>query len=161
MMKSLSMLSVALSSAVIGALLTAAVLVVVLPAASHETAHSAQHQHGHVGVMPGPMPACRASGGQQPSFQCEMAEVNARMHAAMDVAPSGDVNQDFIRMMIPHHQGAIDMARVLLKHDPDERLKRLAQSIIVEQNQEIIYMRTLEKPAAAEPPAAPTKKDQP
>jgi uncharacterized protein (DUF305 family) len=55
-------------------------------------------------------------------------------------------------MMIPHHQGAIDMALVLLKHLPDERLKRLAQSIIVEQKQEIIYMRTLHTPPLAEPP---------
>jgi CheY-specific phosphatase CheX len=39
--------------------------------------------------------------------------------------------------------GAIDMARVLLKYGQDERLKRLAQSIIVEQGQEITYMRTL------------------
>jgi uncharacterized protein (DUF305 family) len=46
-------------------------------------------------------------------------------------------------MMIPHHQGSIDMARVLLKYGQDERLKRLAQSIIVEQGQEISYMRTL------------------
>jgi len=46
-------------------------------------------------------------------------------------------------MMIPHHQGAIDMARVLLKYGQHERLKRLAQSIIVEQGQEITYMRTL------------------
>ena len=61
----------------------------------------------------------------------------------MVVAPTGDINRDFIRMMIPHHQGAIDMALALLKHEPDERLRRLAQSIIVEQAQEIIYMRLL------------------
>ena len=52
-------------------------------------------------------------------------------------------------MMIPHHQGAIDMARVFLKYGRDERLKRLAQSIIVEQGQEIAYMQTL---LAAHPP---------
>ena len=79
----------------------------------------------------------------EPSFYSEMANVNARMHDGMDVAPSGDVDRDFVRMMIPHHQGAIDMARVLLKYGRDERLKRLAQSIIVEQGQEIAYMRTL------------------
>ena len=70
--------------------------------------------------------------------------MNARMHAGMEIAPSGDVDQDFVRMMIPHHQGAIDMARVLLKHGRDERLRRLAQAIIVEQGQEITYMRTLQ-----------------
>ena len=83
-------------------------------------------------------------------FESEMAAVNARMHAAMEVAPSGDVDRDFIRMMIPHHQGAIDMARVLLTYGHDEKLKRLAQSIIVEQGQEIAYMRML----LGGPPAA-------
>jgi len=48
-----------------------------------------------------------------------------------------------MRMMIPHHQGAIDMALLQLKYGHDEKLKRLAQSIIVEQGQEITYMRTL------------------
>ena len=79
----------------------------------------------------------------EPTFYAEMAQVNARMHDGMDVAPSGDIDRDFMRMMIPHHQGAIDMALVLLKYGRDERLKRLAQSIIVEQGQEIAYMRTL------------------
>ena len=55
------------------------------------------------------------------------------MHTAMDIAPSGEVDRDFMRMMIPHHQGAIDMALVLLKYGRDKRLKRLAQSIVVEQ----------------------------
>jgi uncharacterized protein (DUF305 family) len=82
----------------------------------------------------------------------------------MEIVPTGDVNHDFIRMMIPHHQGAIDMARVLLKYQPDERLRRLAQSIIIEQGQEIAYMQTLlgSPPAAASAPAAsPAGKDPP
>jgi uncharacterized protein (DUF305 family) len=79
----------------------------------------------------------------RPSFHSEMTQVNARMHDAMEIAASGDVDRDFIQMMTPHHQGAIDMARVLLKYGSDERLKRVAQSIIVEQGQEIAYMRTL------------------
>ena len=54
-----------------------------------------------------------------------------------------NVERDFLRMMIPHHQGAIDMALVVLKYGRDERVKRLAQSIVVEQREEITYMRTL------------------
>jgi len=46
-------------------------------------------------------------------------------------------------MMIPHHQGAIDMALLQLKYGSDKRLRRLAQSIIIEQTQEIDYMRSL------------------
>ena len=70
------------------------------------------------------------------------AEASGRMHRDMG-APTGDPDADFMRMMIPHHQGAVDMARVLLKYGHDEKLKRLAQSIIVEQGQEVAYMRTL------------------
>jgi uncharacterized protein (DUF305 family) len=64
----------------------------------------------------------------------------------MEVTPTGNVDRDFMRMMIPHHQGAIDMARVLLKYGHDEKLRRLAQSIIVEQGQEIAYMHGLLDP---------------
>jgi uncharacterized protein (DUF305 family) len=56
-----------------------------------------------------------------------------------------------MRMMIPHHQGAIDMALLQLKYGHDEKLRRLAQSIIVEQGQEIAYMRSLlERPSGEE-----------
>jgi Domain of unknown function (DUF305) len=92
----------------------------------------------------------------QSTFYAEIAQANARMHEAMEIVPSGDIDRDFAQMMIPHHQGAIDMALVLLKHGRDERLKRLAQSIIVEQGQEIAYMRSL---LAA--PAGKTSKPNP
>jgi uncharacterized protein (DUF305 family) len=54
------------------------------------------------------------------------------MHAAMGVPFTGDADRDFARMMIPHHQGAIDMALVELRYGKDERLRRLAQEIIVD-----------------------------
>ena len=140
-----STISIALGSAVVGALLSALTLLFILPAASDVSAHATQHQ------ATAAMPMCSISSGRgQPAFYSEMAKVNARMHEDMEILPSGDVSQDFIRMMIPHHRGAIDMALVLLKHEPDERLKRLAQSIVVEQMQEIIYMRTLHNPPLAD-----------
>ena len=49
-----------------------------------------------------------------------MDAVIARMHAGMHVAPSGDPDRDFARMMVPHHQGAIDMARLELQFGKDE-----------------------------------------
>src|SRR5206468_10004063 len=79
----------------------------------------------------------------EPTFYSEMTKVSAHMHEGMELEPSGDIDRDFMRMMIPHHQGAIDMALLQLKYGHDEKLKRLAQSIIVEQGQEIAYMRTL------------------
>jgi hypothetical protein len=55
-----------------------------------------------------------------------MNSVMARMHVAMHVAPSGDVDRDFARMMLAHHTGAIDMALLELRFGKDERLRRLA-----------------------------------
>ncbi|WP_248352568.1 CopM family metallochaperone [Anaeromyxobacter oryzae] len=73
-------------------------------------------------------------------FQAAMEAAMARMHSGMDLPFSGDADRDFARMMIPHHQGAIDMAIAELRHGKDERLRRLAQEIIVEQQQEIAVM---------------------
>jgi uncharacterized protein (DUF305 family) len=64
-----------------------------------------------------------------------------RMMRDMMVPPSGDADRDFATMMIPHHQGAIDMAVAELKYGHNERLRRIAQEIIVDQQQEIIAMR--------------------
>jgi hypothetical protein len=64
-----------------------------------------------------------------------------RMMADMDIKASGDVDHDFVAMMVPHHQGAIDMAQALLRYGHNEPLRRLAQEIIVTQQQEIAAMR--------------------
>jgi hypothetical protein len=105
---------------------------------THDGVHPAQHKTDDA------VPICSsASDVFEPTFYSETAKANARMHEGMEIAPNGDIDRDFVRMMIPHHQGAIDMALLQLKYGHDERLKRLAQSIIVEQGQEIAYMRTL------------------
>ncbi|POR40045.1 DUF305 domain-containing protein [Methylobacterium sp. V23] len=84
-------------------------------------------------------------------FDALMARSMERMHAEMMIPPSGDPDRDFAAMMIPHHQGAIDMAKAQLAYGRDPVLGRLAQGIIVEQGQEIEVMRrTLaERPAAS------------
>lgn len=73
-------------------------------------------------------------------FQATMNAAVKRMHAEMHLPFTGDADRDFARMMIPHHQGAIDMAIVELRYGKDPRLKRLAQEIIVTQQQEIAVM---------------------
>jgi uncharacterized protein (DUF305 family) len=65
----------------------------------------------------------------------------ARMMHDMTVKPTGDVDRDFVAMMVPHHQGAIDMALAMLRYGRNEQLRRLAQEIIVTQQQEIAVMR--------------------
>ena len=86
----------------------------------------------------------------------------ARMHRAMAASPTGDPDRDFAAMMIPHHQGAVEMAEAELRFGKDERLRRLAQGIIVEQRQEIAVMRQVldtlppaAPPSTASPGAAP------
>lgn len=64
-----------------------------------------------------------------------------RMDKGMAIAPSGDPDRDFAAMMIPHHQGAIDMAKAELQHGRNPVLRRLAEGIIVQQQQEIELMR--------------------
>lgn len=72
-----------------------------------------------------------------------LAEIQAamdKMMAGMMAPPSGDVDRDFVAMMRPHHQGAIEMAVAELKYGKNEQLRRIAQEIIVDQQQEIAAM---------------------
>jgi hypothetical protein len=69
------------------------------------------------------------------------AEAMDRMHRGMAVTPSGDADVDFARMMIPHHQGAIDMAQVELAQGKDPTLRAMAQDIIKAQEGEIATLK--------------------
>ena len=64
-----------------------------------------------------------------------------KMMIDMGIKPSGDVDTDFVAMMVPHHQGAIEMAQAELRYGRNEPLRRMAQEIIVTQLQEISAMR--------------------
>jgi uncharacterized protein (DUF305 family) len=76
------------------------------------------------------------------TFASQMMQAMDRMDADMMAAkPTGDPDRDFAAMMIPHHQGAVDMAKIQLIYGRDPVLRRLAQAIIVEQQQEIELMQ--------------------
>jgi uncharacterized protein (DUF305 family) len=77
------------------------------------------------------------------AFGAEHRAAMDRMMKHMDAGHSGNVDRDFAAMMIPHHQGAIDMALAELRHGRNERLRRLAQGIVVEQQQEIAVMQAV------------------
>lgn len=79
--------------------------------------------------------------GEEGSFLSENDAAMTKMMAGMAARPTGDVDRDFVAMMIPHHQGAIDMAMAELRHGHNEQLRRIAQEIVVEQQQEIVAMR--------------------
>jgi uncharacterized protein (DUF305 family) len=84
------------------------------------------------------------------SFTSLMMQATERMHKDMNIVPTGDPDRDFAAMMIPHHQGAIDMAKVELQFGKNPVLRRLAQGIIVEQLQEIeVMQRELRQLSAA------------
>jgi uncharacterized protein (DUF305 family) len=74
-------------------------------------------------------------------FLTQNAAAMSKMMRAMEVKPSGDVDADFVATMVPHHQGAIEMAQAELRYGHNEQLRRIAQEIIVDQTQEIAAMR--------------------
>ena len=91
----------------------------------------ARDPHGHTGSAPA-----------ESEFATQMMQAMERMNAGMMAAkPTGNPDRDFAAMMIPHHQGAIDMAKVELIYGQDPVLQRLAQGIIVAQQQEIELMQ--------------------
>ncbi len=76
------------------------------------------------------------------AFLAQNDAAMTKMHAEMmGVQPTGDVDVDFVNMMVPHHQGAVDMARAVLRYGHNEQIRRIAQEIVVDQQQEIVAMR--------------------
>jgi uncharacterized protein (DUF305 family) len=67
--------------------------------------------------------------------------VNDKMHSAMSIPFSGNADVDFAKGMIPHHQGAVEMAKVVLQHGKDPAMKKLARDIIKAQDKEIAFMQ--------------------
>src|ERR1700761_4492279 len=78
---------------------------------------------------------------KESSFLSENATAMKKMMADMMIKPSGDVDRDFVEMMVPHHQGAVDMAKAEIKYGHNEQLLRLAREIVANQQHEITEMR--------------------
>lgn len=67
--------------------------------------------------------------------------INAKMHGAMDIAFTGNADVDFVKGMIPHHEGAVDMAKTVLAFGKDPEVRKLAEEVIKAQQAEIAMMR--------------------
>jgi uncharacterized protein (DUF305 family) len=107
--------------------------------AEDEIDHSKMEMSGMVMGTP--------KGDQGPSSMA-FAKVNAAMHTAMDIEYSGNADVDFAKGMIPHHQGAVEMAKIELEFGKDPELRKLAEDIIKAQETEIAFMNAwLEKNA--------------
>jgi hypothetical protein len=100
-------------------------------------AHDASHD-GASGTLQSTGLSARSA--DEAAFLAENDAAMKKMMMDMEIKPTGDIDADFVAMMVPHHQGAVDMARAELRYGRNEQLRRIAQEIVVTQMQEITAM---------------------
>jgi uncharacterized protein (DUF305 family) len=119
-------------------LISVAALITVAAMALQAQKHPAQS----AAVSGPPAPTAKFVASTEKTFDQLMRDAMDVMHKGMHSAPyTSDPDRDFVTMMIPHHQGAIDMAKTLLLYGKDPQMRRLAQEIITDQESEIQLMR--------------------
>jgi uncharacterized protein (DUF305 family) len=96
-----------------------------------------QAQHEHSGQ---PQAQTQQGGGMMGMHSPAMQSAMQHMQQGMS-SMTGDPDVDFARMMIPHHQGAVEMARAELEHGKDPQLRQMAQTIIEDQEREIATLK--------------------
>ena len=94
---------------------------------------------------------------EESAFLKENDAAMTKMMNDMAAKPTGDIDRDFVAMMSPHHQGAIDMAVIELRYGKNEQLRRIAQEIIVDQMQEIAAMKLAIGEKVSDATPAPTQ----
>jgi uncharacterized protein (DUF305 family) len=120
-------------------LMLIAMFVVLAATTMHAQQHEVQTSTTTVSLPTAPTGAFAAS--TERSFEQLMDDAMRVMHRGMHTAlRTGDPDRDFVTLMIPHHQGAIDMAKTQLLYSTDPQMRRLAQEIITDQQSEIALM---------------------
>ena len=106
-------------------------------------------QGGHAGgAHLGSAHQANPKGDQSPA-SLAFAGVNTKMHQGMDVTYSGNADRDFVQGMIPHHQGAVDMAKIVLAFGKDPEVRKLAENIVKAQEEEIAWMNSWQQKNAS------------
>lgn len=112
------------------------------PATSACTPEHAKMGHCKMAPAASVQPAVAAApAGTETASTKAFKAINDKMHEGMSIPFTGNADADFVKGMIPHHQGAVDMARVVLQHGKDPALKKLARDIIRAQDKEMAFMR--------------------
>jgi uncharacterized protein (DUF305 family) len=102
-----------------------------MPGMAGGDGHGSMHRGG---------PGGEAAGDESPA-SLALRGANEKMHRDMAIPLTGDPDVDFVRSMIPHHQGAIDMAKIVLAFGKDPEIRQLAEAIVAAQEKEIADMR--------------------
>src|ERR1700694_5460993 len=126
-------------------------------ATSFALAQDPTRTHHVRGAMPIQYVADRPDHSEEQSFLSGNGAAMNKMMADMMIQPSCDVDRDFVEMMVPHHQGAVDMAQAELKYGSNEQLRRLARQIVATQQRGITVMQNAVRDGKSSSAQSPEK----